>query len=87
MLRIGLRSQATSACPFSTADIRPLLGRMMVRPPGGLPAIRQMILSLSDSVEESRERLLRWIAARCAIAGVEPRPSGTRLTASGRRGL
>jgi hypothetical protein len=38
----------------------------------------------SEPAEEARERLLRWITARCAAAGVEPRPQSGIVGTEGR---
>jgi hypothetical protein len=64
--------------------------------PGALRALERRLVSMqvvaddarpqleSDSVEESRERLLRWIAARCSGACVEPRPQSGIVGTEGR---
>jgi len=64
--------------------------------PGALRALELRLVSmrvLADSArpeldaepaEDARERLLRWITARCADAGVEPRPQSGQVGTEGR---
>lgn len=71
-LRVAEASESTSAMP---GDLRAALVRLarQVGPSLGLPET-DLAMVEEDETATIRALLLRWVTARCAIAGVEPRP-------------
>ncbi len=90
----ALWRDAIDAMVRADAGVEPMSDRDTL--PGALRALERRLVSMravaddarpqldSDSVEEARERLLRWSAARCTIAGVWPRPQAGIVGTEGR---
>jgi hypothetical protein len=81
-LRLAETPGAMSAIP---GDLRAALVRLArsIGPVLGLPETDLIRLD-EDATATIRERLLRWIIARCALAGVEPRPRRGLVGTEGR---
>jgi hypothetical protein len=90
----ALWRDAIDAMARAQARFEPMSDRDSL--PGALRALERRLVSMqvvadyarpeleSESVEEARERLHRWVVARCARAGVEPRPQSGVVGTEGR---